>query len=76
MINKLFNYAKYDGCKHIIISAILTAVLSLFVSWAIACVVVFAIGVLKEVYDRITGKGYAEAKDIVCDIIGIIIGAL
>lgn len=76
MIEKFFNYAKYDGCKHIIISAVLTAVLSLLVSWVIASVAVFAIGVLKEIYDRITGKGCAEAKDIVCDIIGIIIGAL
>jgi Fe-S cluster biosynthesis and repair protein YggX len=35
-----------------------------------------SIGIGKEVYDKVSKKGWAEWKDIICDIIGIIIGAL
>lgn len=33
------------------------------------------LGVAKEVYDS-TGKGCAEWKDILCDLIGVLIGVL
>ena len=41
-----------------------------------AALITFAIGIVKEIYDKVTGKGCAENKDMECDIIGIIIGAL
>lgn len=65
----------FDGCKHIILSAILTVVAKWLLPLWVAILIVFAIGIAKEVYDK-TGKGCAEWKDVVCDCIGIIIGVL
>lgn len=77
MINKFFDYFKIDGCKHIIISAILVIVLKLFMSNLAAVTIVLLIGVVKEfIYDKYLGKGYCEKKDIIADIVGIIIGVL
>lgn len=75
-INKLFELAGFDGCKHIILSAILTVVGKLLLPLWVVCPLVFSIGIVKEIYDKVSGKGCAENKDMVCDIIGIIIGAL
>ena len=43
-INKLFDLAGFDGCKHIIISSVLAAVLSLIVPNIVAAVITFGIG--------------------------------
>ena len=74
-LNNFFNLAGYDGCKHIILSAILTVVGDYLLPLWVVVPIVFAVGLAKEVYDS-TGKGYAEWKDVVCNVIGIIIGAL
>ena len=65
-----------DGMKHVILSDILTVVAKWLLPVWVAVGVVLAIGIAKDVYDKISGKGCAEWKDLVCDIIGIIIGAL
>lgn len=75
-LNKLFDLIGFDGCKHIILSAILTVVGKLLLPLWVVCPLVFAIGIAKEIYDKVSGKGCAENKDMVCDVIGIIIGAL
>lgn len=75
-IANLFNLIGSDGMKHIILSAILTVVGKLLLPLWVVCPLVFAIGIVKEIYDKVSGKGCAEWKDIICDIIGIIIGAL
>lgn len=75
-LNKLFDMIGFDGCKHIILSAILTVVGKFLLPLWVVCPLVFAIGIVKEIYDKVSGKGCAENKDMVCDIIGIIIGAL
>lgn len=74
-INELFDLAGYDGCKHIIISSVLAAVLSLIVPHIVAVVITFGIGWAKEMYDQ-RGHGQVQAKDVVCNLIGAIIGAL
>jgi hypothetical protein len=74
MIDKLFDQAGYDGCKHIIVSALLTALLQLFLSTQLTILIVLFIGIAKELYDHESGKGCAEWKDIICDVIGIFIG--
>lgn len=66
----------YDGMKHIILSAILTIVAKWLLPVWVAVGVVLSIGIAKEIYDKVSGKGCAEWKDIVCDIIGILIGIL
>ena len=74
-INKLFELAGFDGCKHIILSSVLAAVLSLIVPNIVAAVITFGIGWAKEMYDQ-RGGGQAQTKDLVCNLIGAIIGAL
>lgn len=75
-MNKLFELIAEDGMKHIIVSAALTAVLGLLLPKVVAAVIVFIIGGCKEMYDKSTGKGQLQTKDIICNIIGIVIGAL
>ena len=75
-LNRIFAWIGNDGCKHIILSAILTIVAKWLLPVWVAVVLVLLIGIIKEVYDKISGKGSAEWKDIICDIIGISIGIL
>ena len=65
-----------DKYKHIVVSAIIAVTLHLFLPWWVAGLVTLTIGVGKEVYDKVSGKGCSEWKDIICDIIGILIGIL
>lgn len=77
LINAVFNYFKFDGCKHIIVSVILVSILKLFIPIIIAATVVFVIGIVKGlVWDKYLGKGTCELKDLYANIVGIIIGAL
>jgi hypothetical protein len=66
----------YDGCKHIILSAILTVVAKWLLPVWVAVALVLLIGIIKEIYDRVSGKGCAEWKDLLADVVGIIIGVL
>lgn len=75
-INKLFDLMALDGCKHLILSAFIVVVANLFLpTWA-AALIALAIGGLKEFYDYRTGSGQVQVKDIICDIVGLIIGVL
>lgn len=75
IINELFENVGMDGCKHIIISSVLAAVLSLIVPNIVAAVITFGIGWAKEMYDQ-RGHGHVQTKDLVCNFIGAIIGSL
>lgn len=74
-INKLFELAGFDGCKHIILSSVLAVVLSLIVPNIVAAVITFGVGWAKEMYDQ-RGHGHVQTKDLVCNFIGAIIGAI
>lgn len=65
-----------DKYKHIVVSAIIAVALSLFLPWWGAALITLAIGIGKEVYDKVSGKGCAEWLDLLADVIGIIIGIL
>ena len=65
-----------DGMSHLILSATIAVVLNLFLPWELAGMITLAVGIGKEIYDKASGKGCSEVKDIVCDIAGIIIGLL
>ena len=65
-----------DKYKHIVVSAVIATALSLFFPWWVAALVTLAIGVGKEVYDKVSGKGRAEWGDLLADVVGIIIGVL
>lgn len=75
--NKIFDYFAFDGCKHIILSSIIVIILSLFIPKLIAALIALIIGLLKEfVYDKYMKKGTFDVKDIISNIVGIIIGVL
>ncbi len=63
-----------DKLKHVVVSAAIAAVLSLVLPWWAAASVTLAIGIGKEVYDKVSGKGCAEWGDLLADMVGIIIG--
>ena len=72
----MFDKLGFDGLKHIIVSAIIITILNIFLPIWLSATITLVIGIGKELYDKISDKGCAEWKDIVCDIIGIIIGVL
>lgn len=65
-----------DKLKHIVVSAIIAVTLNLFLPWWVAGLLTLAIGVGKEVYDKLSGKGHAEWEDLVADLVGIVIGVM
>lgn len=69
-------FTQVDKLKHIVVSAIIMVIFNLFLPTYMAAIITFAIGIGKEVYDKTTNKGCPEWKDLLADIIGIIIGIL
>lgn len=65
-----------DKLKHIVLSAIIAVALNLILPWWVAGLITLAIGVGKEVYDKVSGKGHPEWKDLVADVVGVVIGLL
>ena len=75
-LEKLFTLMGTDGMQHFILSATLTALLAIVLPWWMAAAGTLAVGLGKEAYDRITGRGVAEWKDVMCNLAGIIVGVL
>jgi Na+-translocating ferredoxin:NAD+ oxidoreductase RnfD subunit len=65
-----------DKYKHIVVSAIICVALNLLLPWWVAALITLAIGIGKEVYDKVSKKGCAEWKDLLADLVGILIGVL
>lgn len=65
-----------DGMMHFIVSSVISALLKVLVGIFPSIVITLTIGIAKEVYDRISKKGSAEWKDVVCDILGMLVGVL
>lgn len=80
MIQKMSDWVRerigFDGLLHIVLSAIMVGTLKHIIGALGAVAVVALIGIGKEIYDRRTGKGCAEFKDLVCDLAGIMIGVI
>ena len=73
-LNCLFDLAGYDGLKHLVLSMLITKVLLLFLPLYLAILIALVISISKEVYDKISDRGCAEWKDVICNLIGILIG--
>jgi hypothetical protein len=74
-LNEFFEFIAIDGCKHIILSAVMAVVLNLFLpTWA-AGLIALGVGVAKEYVDHYH-DGKVDIKDILCDLIGVLIGVL
>ena len=75
-MKSLLNLLHEDKLKHIVVSAIIMVALNLFLPWWVAGLITLAIGVGKEVYYKVSGKGCAEWGDLFCNLFGILIGIL
>lgn len=77
MIAKILGYFGQDGLTHILVSLILCAVLEAFMPIWIAALVTLAVGFIKElVWDMWLKKGTAEWRDIIADVVGILLVVL
>ena len=65
-----------DKLRHIVDSAIIPVALNHILPWWVAGILTLCIGVGKEVYDKVSGKGHPEWKDLLADLVGILIGVL
>lgn len=65
-----------DKYKHVVVSAIIAVALNLILPWWVAALITLAIGIGKEAYDKVSSKGCAEWKDLLADLVGILIGVL
>lgn len=62
-----------DGLKHIVLSAVMTALLSWLMPELVAALIVLALGAVKEVVDGATDTGKREVKDMLCNLVGALI---
>lgn len=75
MIKNVLNQIRKDDLLHILFSVIIMTVLKLLLPWWIAALLTILIGILKElIWDKWLKKGTPEWRDLLSDIIGIIIG--
>lgn len=75
MFDKIFTNIRKDDLLHILFSVIIMTVLKLLLPWWIAALLTILIGILKElIWDKWLKKGTPEWRDLLSDIIGIIIG--
>lgn len=75
MIKNVLNQIRKDDLLHILFSVIIMTVLKLLLPWWIAALLTLLIGILKElIWDKWLKKGTPEWRDLLSDIIGIIIG--
>lgn len=65
-----------DGLTHIIVMAIISKLVLFIVPVWVMLVIMFIVAVSKELLDRFTGQGSAEWKDLLCDVIGILIAMI
>lgn len=73
-VGRIRSWVRTDGLLHIETSAIIAvAGLGLF-GWLAGILITVVIGVAKEIYDRVSGKGTAEWHDVICDAIGLAVG--
>lgn len=77
MITKIANYFGTDGLLHILCSLILVCIFDIFFPLIIAILLTAIIGIGKEViYDKLLKKGTFDKKDLIADLIGIILGSV
>ena len=65
-----------DKVHHMVYSYAITKALRVVLPWYAAAGVAFIIGVGKEIYDKVSGKGTPEWADLLADCCGIILGCV
>lgn len=76
-LSKIAVRAGVDGLLHVIVSVLIVLIVQICSPWWAAVLVAIVVGLVKEfVWDRWLKKGTFEVKDLLCDVIGILIGCL
>lgn len=65
-----------DKVHHFVYSYAITKALRTFLPWYYAAGIALLIGIAKEVYDKVSGKGCTEWKDFIADAAGIAAGCV
>ena len=65
-----------DKLLHFTVSAIISAALHIIFPSLLAIAITLTLGVGKEAYDKVSGKGNAEWKDLIADLLGALVGGL
>ncbi|WP_346701145.1 hypothetical protein [uncultured Alistipes sp.] len=77
MKEKILNWVGTDGLLHIICSVIIVSVLNVLLPLWAAVLITAIVGIGKEfIWDKWLKRGTFEKKDLLCDLIGIIIGCI
>ncbi|WP_273372997.1 hypothetical protein [Alistipes megaguti] len=77
MKEKILNWVGTDGLLHIICSVIIVSVLNVLLPLWAAVLITAIVGIGKEfIWDKWLKRGTFEKKDLLCDLIGIVIGCL
>lgn len=77
MKEKILNWVGTDGLLHIICSVIIVSVLNVLLPLWVAVMITAIVGIGKEfIWDKWLKRGTFEKKDLLCDLIGIIIGCI
>ena len=74
-MKKLIQWIRRDGLLHITVSMLLVIAASVLLPVWLSALIVLAIGVGKEIWDKYNG-GACNWHDIICDIIGLAIGTV
>lgn len=76
MMGRLLKYFGQDGLAHILVSLVLCAVLGAFLPLWAAAIIALSVGFIKElVWDMWLKRGTCDLKDVLCDVMGILLGA-
>ena len=75
-MKKIWYWIRTDGLLHIETSALIVVLVSIVISWWVGVGVSAVAGVGKELYDRSHEGHCAEWHDVICDGIGVVIGAV
>lgn len=75
-IIQLLNNISKDKWEHYAVALTLTRLLRVLLPRWIAGLVVLAISIGKEVYDKVSHKGTPEWKDLLTDVLGIAVGMI
>jgi len=63
-----------DKIQHFVVSIAIVFILNyLLHSINMACALTLLIGIAKEVYDKVSGKGTADIYDIFSDVLGVLL---
>ena len=69
---KLWSWIRRDGLLHIETCTLIVILFSIFLPWWAGGLISLASGICKELWDL--KHGVANWHDIICDIIGVILG--